>query len=113
MFMHDGLRMEMETSLSFLSTIPLMLAQINNYFRSKKEYGPVFIRLMAGFHLIYGVQDNILNWDRMLEFRNFLDMHHFPLPLLSAIISVYAQLVCGILFMLGFYTRVAAAVMIV
>jgi putative oxidoreductase len=90
-----------------------MLRSLNEYFAARKEYGPVFIRIMAGFHLIYGVQDNILSWERMLEFRGFLEIHHFPVPLASALISVYAQFICGLLFIVGAWVRVAAALMVV
>lgn len=90
-----------------------MMETIDSYFRSKKEYGPVFIRLIVGFHLMYGVLDNVLSWERMIEFRNFLDAHSFPLPLASAIVSVYAQLICGALFFVGAYVRVAALIMII
>ena len=86
---------------------------LNNYFSNKKNYGAIFIRLIIGFHLIYGVQDNVLHWDRMLEFENFLDANGFPLPLTSAIVSVYAQLFCGILFIAGAFVRVASVIMII
>lgn len=89
-----------------------MIQRINDYFRPLKEYGPVFIRLITGFHLIYGVQDNVLSAARMIEFRDFLASHSFPIPHAAAIISVYAQLFCGILFIAGAYVRVAALVMI-
>jgi putative oxidoreductase len=48
----------------------------------------------------------------MVEFKNFLEIHHFPMPLASAVISVYAQLICGVLFIAGAYVRVAALIMI-
>jgi len=86
--------------------------QINLLFKSKKEYAPLFIRIMAGFHLIYGVQDNVFSWDRMLEFERFLNAHSFPFPLVSAIASVYAQLICGMLFIVGLFTRTAALIMV-
>lgn len=79
---------------------------------ARAGYGAVFIRLSAGAHLIHGTQDNVRDYARMLEFRDFLAGHGFPLPLLGAHVSVYAQLVCGVLFLLGALTRPAAAVMI-
>ena len=36
-------------------------------------YRTLFIRLLVGFHLIYGTQDNVFSYERMLEFRNFLE----------------------------------------
>jgi putative oxidoreductase len=86
--------------------------RINSLFSSKKEYAALFIRIMAGFHLIYGVQDNVFSWDRMLEFEHFLNAHSFPFPLVCAVVSVYAQLICGLLFIAGLFTRTAALVMV-
>jgi putative oxidoreductase len=85
---------------------------LNNYFDNKKNYGAIFIRLIIGFHLIYGVHDNVLHWERMLEFENFLQAHKFPFPLVSAVVSVYAQLICGVLFIVGAFVRTAALIMI-
>jgi putative oxidoreductase len=78
-----------------------------------REYGTVFIRLIIGVHLIYGTQDNVFSYARMVEFADFLHARGVPFPLFSAFLSVYAQFVCGILFVLGAATRPAAAVMIV
>jgi putative oxidoreductase len=78
-----------------------------------RDYGMFFVRLIVGFHLIYGVQDNVRSWARMLEFRDFLAEHGTPFPLFSAHLSVYAQLVCGALYLVGLFVRPAAAVMIV
>ena len=87
--------------------------RINSFFNQRREFGALFIRLMAGFHLIYGVQDNVLSWPRMLEFRDFLDANAFPLPLFCAVLSVYAQLICGLLFVVGLFTRSAAIIMVI
>lgn len=77
-----------------------------------KQYADLPIRLAVGFHLIYGTQDNVFSWDRMLEFRDFLEVFGAPLPLVSAVVSVYAQFICGILFILGWKVRWAGMVMI-
>ena len=77
-----------------------------------KQFADLPIRLAVGFHLIYGTQDNIFSWDRMLEFRNFLDAFGAPFPLLSAMVSVYAQFLCGILFIVGWKVRYAGGVMV-
>lgn len=78
-----------------------------------KEYGPIFIRLIIGFHLVYGTQDNILSYARMEEFAAFLSAHNVPFPLFAAFVSAYAQFICGILFIVGAATRYAALVMII
>ena len=87
----------------------LSLSRLEKY----KEYGIIFIRLIVGFHLVYGTQDNILSYERMDEFVEFLRLRNVPFPLFSAFLSVYAQFVCGILFILGAQTRRAAVLMIV
>ena len=75
------------------------------------EYGPVFIRALIGFHLFYG------NWGRLFgaghtEFAAYMARNHFPIPWLMAYVSAGAQVVCGILFIAGLFTRPAAAVMV-
>ncbi len=78
-----------------------------------REYGVIFIRLIVGFHLIYGTQDNVFSYARMEEFAGFLSVRGVPFPLVSAFLSAYAQFICGILFIVGFATRYAAVVMII
>ena len=78
-----------------------------------KEYGVIFIRLIVGFHLIYGTQDNVFSYARMGEFADFLFARGVPFPLCSAFLSAYAQFICGILFIIGLATRYAALVMII
>ncbi len=87
----------------------LKLSRLEKY----KEYGVIFIRLIVGFHLIYGTQDNVFSYARMEEFAGFLTVRGVPFPLFSAFLSVYAQFICGILFILGLVIRYAAVVMIV
>ena len=76
-------------------------------------YAPLAIRLFLGVFLVYMSQDNVLSAARMDEFVKFLRQHGFPVPELAAPVSVYAQLVCGILILLGALTRLAALVMVV
>lgn len=87
----------------------LKLSRLEKY----KEYGVIFIRLIVGFHLVYGTQDNVFSYARMEEFAGFLHLRGVPLPLFSAFLSAYAQFVCGILFILGAATRWAALPMII
>lgn len=77
-----------------------------------KKVADLPIRLAVGIHLIYGTQDNIFSWEKMPEFRDFLAAFNMPFPMLSAITSVYAQFIAGILFILGWKVRTAALVMI-
>jgi putative oxidoreductase len=78
-----------------------------------KGFGIFLLRLFIGLRLIYGTIDNVLSWERMLEFKSFLASQNFPLPLASAVISVYAQLICGIIFLLGWKIRWAGVIMMV
>ncbi len=76
-------------------------------------YAAVFIRLIVGFHLVYGTQDNVFSYARMEEFAEFLRVRGVPFPLFAAFLSAYAQFICGILFIIGAFVRYAAVVMIV
>lgn len=88
-------------------------ARLNQFFESRKDYGSFFLRLTIGWRLIDGTQDNIFSWDRMLEFRIFLEQNNFVYPLAAAVVSVYAQFICGVLYMIGLFVRPAAIVMII
>src|SRR5688572_13193954 len=87
--------------------------RLTQYFDSKKDVGVLLLRLLIGWRLIDGTQDNVFNWSRMLEFRDFLEQHHVAYPLLAANVSVYAQFICGILYIVGLFLRPAAFIMIV
>ncbi len=89
------------------------LQRLNRSLARFAAYAPLPIRLLLGGHLVYGVQDNVLSYAQMLEFRDFLLQYGFPVPLLSAHVSVYVQLVSGICYLLGLCTRAAAGLMIV
>ena len=77
------------------------------------EYGPLFIRLIVGYRLVWGAADNVFSYARMLEFSEFLAGHGVPWPLVAAFVSAYAQFIAGLLFVVGAYTRLAAAVMLI
>jgi putative oxidoreductase len=84
-----------------------------DFFRRRAEYGPVFIRLVVGWMLIWGTQDNVFHWERMLEFEQFLGQRGTPFPLYAAHLSVYTQFVCGFLVILGAAVRVAAIPLVI
>ena len=83
------------------------------FFERHKEKGALFVRLVVGFVLVYGTQDNVFSYKQMLEFRDFLGARGVPSPLFAAHLSVYAQFVCGILYVVGLLVRPAALVMVV
>jgi putative oxidoreductase len=83
------------------------------FFRRHKAYGVVFLRFAMGVFLIYGVQDNVFSWERMLEFRDFLQVHGVPFPLVAAHLSVYTQFLIGLMLLLGWGVRVAGLLLII
>lgn len=78
-----------------------------------REWGVVFLRLIVGFHLVYGTQDNVFSAERMDEFASFLAGHGFPWPALGARVSAYTQFVCGLLLVLGAFVRPAGLLLAV
>jgi putative oxidoreductase len=91
----------------------LPLAAAPAWLEDRREYGTIFIRLCVGYRLVYGTIDNVASWARMVEFEHFLAAHGVPFALLSAVVSVWAQFLCGLLFIVGLWTRPAGAVMVV
>lgn len=90
-----------------------MLSVLKSFESKKNDLGLLILRLFLALRLIYGVVDNIFSWEHMLAFSSFLDANDFPIPLISAVISVYAQFICGLLVLVGFRAREAAAVLVV
>ena len=86
---------------------------IVDWLDARREYGMIFFRFIIGFHLVYGTADNVFNWQRMLEFRDFLASSGTPWPLAAAIVSAWAQFLCGLLFIIGAAVRPAALMMII
>lgn len=89
------------------------LKKIDHFFELRKDHGAIFLRLAIGWRLIDGTADNVFSWGRMLEFRDFLHHQEVLFPLTAAVVSVYAQFICGILYVAGAFIRAAAIVMII
>jgi putative oxidoreductase len=83
------------------------------WLEQRREWGVVFIRVMFGFWLVYGTQDNVIDRDRMIEFERFIARHGFPFAVAGAHVSAYGQFICGLLYILGAAVRPAALVMII
>ena len=92
--------------------VQLRLGALDRALEPYREYGPLFIRVIVGYRLVWGTADNVFSYARMLEFSEFLGAHGVPFPLFAAFLSAYAQFISGLLFVLGAYTRPAAAVMV-
>lgn len=73
-----------------------------------RDYSAIFLRLIVGPFIIWGVLDNILSWEQMLEFRDFLATLGVPAPLFAANLSVYTQLICGLSILLGAFVRLTS-----
>jgi putative oxidoreductase len=86
--------------------------KLEKWFSTKSNLGLLIIRLFIGLRIIYGVFDNIISWDRMMEFSGFLKASGFPVPTFCAVLSVYAQFICGILILIGYKTRFAAFILV-
>ena len=84
-----------------------------DWLERRKEYGMFFVRLIVGFHLVYGVVDNVFSWEHMLKFRDFLAANGTPMPLLAAVVSAYAMYICGLMYLFGAAIRYASIVMII
>jgi putative oxidoreductase len=69
------------------------------------DLGLLLLRCATGVFLIYQSHDNVLSAGRMDEFVKFLTQFRFPAPELMAPLSVYAQFLAGIGFILGLFTR--------
>jgi putative oxidoreductase len=65
---------------------------------------------VVGAFLIHGVWDNIVSAERMTEFAGFVRLHGFEAPEFMAPLSVYAQFVVGVSFILGLGVRWAGLV---
>lgn len=69
------------------------------------DFALLLLRVFVGLFLIWGVWDNVTSAARMREFQDFLGQHGFGAPALMARLSVYVQLLAGIGFVLGLFTR--------
>ena len=85
--------------------------KINNQLDARNYVGLFLLRVFIGIRLIYGVIDNIIAWERMMEFSSFLESFNFPFPVISAITSVYLQFIGGILILIGYKIRLASIVL--
>lgn len=75
--------------------------------------GLLLIRIFIGLRLMYGVFDNLISWDHMQEFAGFLGKNKFPFPTVSAIVSVAIQMIAGFLLLIGWQTKLSAALIFI
>ena len=65
------------------------------------------LRALTGAFLVHETWDNVSSRARMGEFVEFLGQFGFPFPWIMAPLSVAVQFGCGILLILGLFTRIA------
>jgi putative oxidoreductase len=76
-----------------------------SFFKRRREYAALFLRLIIGSFIVWGVQDNVFSRAQMEEFAHFLGAQGVPFPLFAAFLSAYTQFVCGICILLGAFVR--------
>ena len=81
-------------------------------FERGKDLTAFLLRVLLGARLVWGTQDNVFSGERMEEFAGFLAANGFPWPLPGAVLSAWVQFVCGILLILGAFTRWASALIV-
>lgn len=77
------------------------------------DFALLLLRIFVGLFLIWGVWDNVTSPERMQEFQEFLAKHHFAAPWFMARLSVYGQLLIGVGFVFGLFTRWAGILCVV
>ena len=90
-----------------------MPGKLDRFFESRKDYGPLFLRLITGWRLLAGGLGYAVMSKPITEVESFFQSLHLPAPLFSAYLAVYAQVVCALLFIIGLWVRPAAIVMII
>jgi putative oxidoreductase len=74
------------------------------------DFTLLLLRVFVGLFLVWSVWDNVTSVERMHEYAGFLAKHDFPNPTILAPVSVYAQLLIGIAFIFGLFTRWAGLI---
>jgi putative oxidoreductase len=89
-----------------------MYKKFTQFFDDKVRIAPLFIRLLIGFHLVYGTHDKIFDAEAMRSIGGFFESIHIPAPLFSACVSAWAQFLCGVCYLAGVFVRPAALIMV-
>ena len=89
------------------------MKRFNQFFRKYYDIGPLVIRILTGFHLIYTVQKVIFTPGAMQGVVDFFQSQNIIVPSFLGPAVAYAEFICGILFILGAFTRVSALIMVI
>ncbi|HEV2802170.1 MAG TPA: DoxX family protein [Pyrinomonadaceae bacterium] len=84
-----------------------------SFFKRRREYAALFLRLIIGSFIVWGVQDNVFSRAHMEEFARFLGARGVPFPLFAAYLSAHTQFVCGICILLGACVRLISILFII
>lgn len=74
---------------------------------------PLLIRLLVGFHLLYAVHGVLFSSKAMSGVAGFFKSQGIPVPSFAAPLTAWAEAICACLFILGLFTRTAAAIMVI
>lgn len=85
----------------------------SNFLETNSGVGILLLRIFIGGRLLYGVIDNVISWERMLEFAAFLQANDFLVPVFSAVVSVYVQFLGALFILAGFRIRWASFILAV
>jgi putative oxidoreductase len=77
------------------------------------DFTLLLMRLFVGLFLILNIWDNIVDAARMQEYVSLLAKHGFMSPKILAPVSVYLQLLIGLGFVLGLFTRWAGIICVI
>lgn len=91
----------------------MLYSRPNVFVKKYGGWGPFLIRMATGFHLTYGMTANVINREHMQAFIKYLQELGVSLPILAAYSSAYVQFIGGIFFILGYYQRTSAFIMVV
>ena len=89
------------------------ISSVERWLDHRKDIGILLLRIFVGVRLFYGVIDNIVSWDRMIEFSAFLQSQGVPAPVFAAILSAYSQFIGSLCIFFGYKIRVASFVLII
>jgi putative oxidoreductase len=92
--------------------MPTIIQKAERFFENNKSLAPLFIRLFAGFHLIYVTKGPAFDPAKMKGVVDFFSSQEIFAASFLGPLTVYTDLVCGLLFIMGLFTRVAAAAMV-
>ena len=84
-----------------------------HFFEKGRDGGLLFLRIIIGWRLVAGTWPYALGLKPIQEVTGFFTQLQLPVPLLSSYLSVYAQFIAGILFIIGYWVRPAALLMII